>query len=378
MSSLKLRGAWGQAGRAPTAFSATQTYTVSRVTLGGTTGSAISTSVYGNPNLEAERGDEIELGLDAGLFRERLGIDFTYYNKRTTDMLQSVSIAPSTGFIGTRLANLGEVTNKGIELSVFGSPVQLRDFAWDSRVNVSTNANKLISFGIPGKTVDTPSGQAFGSVQQHRPGYPLGGYWVTPPQRGPDGAPLLTATGQPIYNPGDSARRYIGPSTPTREVGFSNTFSIFRYFRVYTLLDYKGGHYIFNQKERSRCQAANDNCAANNDPRARFPATAADTILNKELALRRATTISPQWIQKADFVKLREVSVTIDVPSSWIRRAGASSGNFVLSGRNLAIWSDYPGVDPEVNSYGGRNFVRIDAYALPMIRRFSAGFNIQY
>jgi hypothetical protein len=58
--------------------------------------------------------------------------------------------------------------------------------------------------------------------------------------------------------------------------------------------------------------------------------------------------------------------------------SGASSANFVLSGRNLALWSDYEGVDPEVNSYGGRNFVRIDAYALPMVRRLTAGFNIQY
>jgi TonB-linked SusC/RagA family outer membrane protein len=378
VSTLKLRGAWGQAGRAPTAFSATQTYTVSRVTLGSTTGSAISTSVYGNPNLEAERGNEIELGFEAGMLRERLGIDFTYYNRTTSKMLQAVSIAPSTGFIGTRLANLGEVTNKGIELSVFGSPVQLRNFSWDSRVNVSTNANKLVSFGVAGKTVDTPTGQAFGTVQQHRPGYPLGGYWVTPPQRGPDGAPLLTATNQPIYNPGDTARRYIGPSTPTREIGFSNTFTVLKYFRVYALLDYKGGHYIFNQKERSRCQAANDNCLANNDLRARFPQTAADTILFKELQLRRATAISPEWIQKADFVKLREVSLTVDVPSAWMRRTRASSASFMLSGRNLGLWSDYPGVDPEVNSYGGRNFARIDAYALPMVRRLSAGFNLQY
>jgi TonB-linked SusC/RagA family outer membrane protein len=378
ISTLKLRGAWGQAGRAPTAFSATQTYTVSRVTFGPTTASAINTSIYGNPNLEAERGNEIELGFDAGLFSERLGLDFTYYNKTTSDMLQAVSIAPSTGFIGTRLANLGEVNNKGLELSVFATPIQLRNFSWDTRLNIATNKNELKSFGIIGKTLDTPTGQAYGSVQQHRPGFPLGGYWVTPPQRGADGAPLLTSAGAPIYNAGDSARRYIGPSTPTREIGFSNSFSVLKYFRLYTLLDYKGGHFIFNQKERSRCQSANDNCLANNDPRARFPVTAADTILNKELALRRAAAISPEWIQKADFVKLREVSVTMDVPQQLIRRTGASSATFVLSGRNLAIWSDYPGVDPEVNSYGGRNFVRIDAYALPMVRRFSAGFNFQY
>ena len=377
VSTLKLRGAWGQAGRAPTAFSATQTYTVSRVTFGQTTASAINTSIYGNPNLEAERGSEIELGFDAGVFSERLGIDFTYYNKTTSKMLQAVSIAPSTGFIGTRLANLGEVTNKGIELSVFGAPVQLKNFGWDMRVNVATNANKLTSFGVVGKTVDTPTGQPFATVQQHRPGYPLGGYWVTPPQRAADGSPIIV-NGAPVYNAGDTARRYIGPSTPTREVGFSNTFSLFRYIRVYTLLDYKGGHYIFNQKERSRCQAANDNCAANNDPRARFPVTAADTILSKELILRRVANVSPEWIQKADFVKLREVSLTVDVPSQWMRRTGASSASFVLSGRNLAIWSDYDGVDPEVNSYGGRNFVRIDAYALPMVRRMSVGFNLQY
>jgi len=106
--------------------------------------------------------------------------------------------------------------------------------------------------------------------------------------------------------------------------------------------------------------------------------TAADTILSKELILRRVANVSPEWIQKADFVKLREVSLTVDVPSQWMRRTGASSASFVLSGRNLAIWSDYDGVDPEVNSYGGRNFVRIDAYALPMVRRMSVGFNLQY
>jgi len=377
-STLKLRGAWGQAGKAPTAFSATQTYTVDRATAGNQTISAIRTSVYGNPNLEAERGSEIEVGLEAGMFRERLGIDFTYYNKSTSKMLQSVSIAPSTGFIGTRLANLGEVTNKGIELSLFGTPVLLRNFGWDTRFNISTNANKLIDFEIPGKTVDTPTGQAYGTVQQSRPGYPLAGYWVTPPQRAADGSAILTPTGVPVFNTGDSARRYIGPSTPTREVGFSNTFTFFRYFRAYALLDYKGGHYIFNQKERSRCQSANDNCWRNNNPSARFPTTAADTILFKELAVYRGAAITPEWIQKADFVKLREVSLMIDVPRAIVRRSGAASASFVLSGRNLALWSDYEGVDPEVNTYGGRNFVRVDAYALPMVRRLSAGFNIQY
>ena len=377
-SSLKLRGAWGQAGTAPSAFSATQTYTVGRVTQGPNTGSAIVTSVYGNPNLEAERGNEIEVGFEAGLFRERLGIDFTYYNKETTGILQSVSIAPSTGFIGSRLTNLGKVTNKGMEVSLFGTPVQLRNFRWDTRLNISTNANKLVDFGIPGRVLDNPTGQPYGTVQQNRAGYPLGGYWVIPPQRAADGSAVLNATGAAVFNTGDTARRYIGPSTPTRELGFSNTVTFFRYFRAYALLDYKGGQFIFNQKERSRCQAANDNCWRTNNPRARFPRTRADSILFKEIAVYRSTSITPEFIQKADFIKLREVSLTIDVPPFIVRKSGAASASILLSARNLGIWSDYEGVDPEVNSYGGRNFVRIDAYALPMVRRLSLGFNIQY
>ncbi|MGQ0646531.1 MAG: SusC/RagA family TonB-linked outer membrane protein [Gemmatimonadaceae bacterium] len=377
LNSLKLRGAWGQAGRAPSAYSAPQTYTVDRVTLGTATGSAARTASIGNPDLKPEKGQEIELGFEASGFGDRIGADVTYYNKKTSDMLQSISVAPSTGFISTRLTNLGEVTNKGVELSLFGTPVDLLNVRWETRLNLSTNSNELLSFGIPGKILETPGGQAYGAVQQHRPGYPLGGFWVTPPQRGPDGAALLTPAGAAIFNPGDSARRYIGPSTPTREIGFSNTVTLFKYFRLYGLFDYKGGNYVFNLQERNRCQGS-DNCWRTNNPRARFPQTAADSILFKELAVYRNASTSPEWIQKGDFIKLREISLTFDAPRRVAARMKAQSLSFIFSGRNLALWSDYEGIDPEVNSYGGRNFVRIDAYAAPMMRRLSAAINLQY
>jgi TonB-linked SusC/RagA family outer membrane protein len=377
LNSLKLRGAWGQAGTQPTAYSAPQTYTVDRATLGTTTASALRTSSFGNPDLKPERGEEIELGFDAGLLDDRLGVDFTFYNKTTRDMLQSISIPPSTGFISTRLTNLGEVTNRGVELSLFGTPMRRNRFAWDTRLNISTNRNKLVSFNVPGKLLESSGTQPYGTVQQHREGYPLGGFWVTPPQRGPDGAALLTPAGAAIFNPGDTARRYIGPSTPTREIGFSNTFTLWGGMRLYALLDHKGGFYVYNLQERNRCQS-NDNCWRVNNPQARFPVTPADSILFKELAVYRNASPSPEWIQKADFVKLREVSVTLDLPAQMVRFSRASAASLILSGRNLKIWSDYEGVDPEVNSYGGRNFVRIDAYALPATRRLSAAINLTF
>jgi hypothetical protein len=369
---------------------------VDRVTLGAATGSAARTASYGNPDLKPEKGEEIELGFEASAVRDRLGLDFTVFSRTTRDMLQSVSVAPSTGFISSQWTNLGEVNNRGLELALFGSPVDLRRFRWESRLNFSAGRNELVAFGVPGLTVATSGTQPYGTVQQHREGYPLGGFWVTPPLRcGVDpvaasaatsganacrwnqGEAQLTTAGAAIFNPGDSARRYIGPSTPTRELGFSNTFTLFRTFRIYALLDYKGGFNVFNLQERNRCQA-HDNCLRLNDPSARFPQTAADSIRNREFAVYRNASISPEWIQKGDFVKLREVSLTVDVPRRLVTRSGAQSMSFIVSARNLGLWTDYEGTDPEVNSYGGRNFVRVDAYATPMVRRLSAAVNIQY
>ncbi len=378
ITSLKLRSAWGRAGRAPSAYSAPQTYTIDRVMLNPTTvGSALRTSAFGNPDLKPETGSEIELGFDAGLFSERVGVDFTYYNKVTTDMLQSIGVAPSLGFIGSRLTNLGKVSNKGIEVALFGRPIQTRNFDWDSRITYATNENKLEAFGIEGLVSQNPTGQAYGTVQQHREGYPLGSYFILPARRDENGKPILTAAGAATFAVGDTARRYAGTPAPKREVGFSNTLTVFKSFRIYALLDYKGGHHLYNFQEKNRCQS-NDNCAANMDPRARAPQNASDSVLAAELAVRRNAGIDYIWIQKADFTKLREVSLTYDAPASLTRYIGGRGASLTFSGRNLAIWSDYPGADPEVSSYGGRNFVRVDSYAAPAARRFSASINLQY
>lgn len=374
VNSLKLRAAWGAAGRAPSPYSAEQTYTIDRATLGATTGSALRTSSYGNPDLKPERGQEIELGFDAGLLNERVGIDFTFYNKTTSDMLVFVPVKPSTGFPTSRLTNLGEVSNRGIELALSATLLQREQALWDSRLSVATTRNRLESFDIPGKVSETPSGQAYGAVQQHRPGYPMGGYWAQSPRRNPDGSPVLNSAGAVQF---DTAK-FIGPSSPTREIGFANTVTLFRNVRLYALLDYKGGFYLFNLKERNRCQSFNDNCARNNDPRARFPKTAADSLLNKELAVWRNATPAALWIEQADFVKLRELSLTYTVPPRWVAAARASGASVIVSGRNLSLWSDYSGIDPEVNSYGGRLFVRTDAYASPMTRRLSVAVNLTY
>jgi TonB-linked SusC/RagA family outer membrane protein len=376
-NTFKLRSAWGQAGRSPEPYSATQTYQIIRSTISQTsTVSGLITNSYGNSSLKPERGEEFEVGFESSHLSDRLGFDFTYYNRRTRDMLLGVAVAPSLGYISSPLTNLGTVKNSGLELGVNATPVTSSNFTWDARVNFATNNDILESFGVAGKTSENPISQAYGVVQQHRVGYRLGAYWAPVVQRDAEGNIKLTSGGA-IDTIGTT--RYIGPSAPTRELGFSNTFTFFKNFRLYALLDYKGGHYLFNAKERSRCQAANDNCAAVNDPRflaARAPKTRADSLLRRELDALR--TVPSLFIEKADFVKLREVSLAVTIPPRLIARTGASTAQLVFSGRNLGLWSDYSGLDPEVNSYGGRNFVRVDAYANPMSRRLSGQLNLTF
>lgn len=366
---FKLRAAWGEAGRAPSPYSAVRTYTISVVTLGATTASALRTSAYGNPNLKPERGREVELGFESQLLNSRASVDFTYYNKRMNDVLVSQPVAPSTGFRSSQQSNIGSTANSGIELSLAGTPLQLRNFGWDARLSLSTNHNELLSFGDTSIKSITPFA-SYGSVQQLRVGYPLGGYWAPYPKRNPDGSLVLVNGAISL-----DTSVYIGPSMPTRELSLANTFTFFRDFSLYSLFDYKGGFYNYRGVDLYRC-ASSQNCRELNDPN--FPAA--------ELPIYQAgVSNAPRavYIHKADFWKLRDVSLTYSLPQRIAGKMSATAASVTLAGHNLAIWSKYPGPDPEVNTYGRRiaidgQFIRGDIYAMPMTRRLTAAINLTY
>ncbi len=376
VTDLKFRAAYGHAGRAPDPFSATQIYTVDRVVLGDSVRSALRAQAYGNDSLRAERGKEFEVGFDVGLFENRVGVEVTYYNRRMNDVIISTGVPPSTGFGSTfygatqaQLRNLGTISNTGAEMTLTATPVRLADFVWESRVNVATNHNQLVAFGDPGRVSLNPGGQSYGIVQQHRAGYPVGGYWARLPLRNPDGTPVLVGTTVQL----DTAT-FIGPSAPMREISLANTFTLFRDFSLFVLFDYKSGHYLFNQREFDRCRVRS-NCARLADPRNVDPATG--TALNPEVNVWRQN-IPGVWIEPATFLKLRDLSVTYAIPPAWAGRFRASAASITLAAHNVALWSDYSGMDPEVNSYGDVNFSRADAYPAPMLRRVSLSVNASF
>ena len=376
---LKLRAAYGQAGNAPAPFSADRTFAPEATTIDGASASGLTPAAYGNLGLKAETGQEVELGFDASLFNNAVGLEVTYYNQHTKDALMSIPDPPSTGFNGNHLENVGEIANRGLEVLAQVSPIRKRSLTWDVIVSGSHNTNELVSFG--GTRNEIAFG-AFTNSQRHREGYPLGGFWAVDVARNADGSIALNGSGNvtvdatcswpdtedPNGRGGSCHEIYLGPSTPTRELGIANAFTILGNLRLYAQLDYKGGHYqvcaicsIRNRINTNTWEVANPEA----DP----------AVVKQWLSLQTLTHIMP-----ADFLKLREVSLSYNIPGSLGRFFQDYRWNVTLSARNLWMTTRYKGTgDPEVSFVSSpTTFDRTDYAGVPAPRRLQVAVNVAF
>jgi TonB-linked SusC/RagA family outer membrane protein len=358
LNDLRLRAAWGQAGNAPGPLDAVRSYTSNVVTTATGTQSALRYGSVGNPDLKPERGSEIEVGFETSALDRRVNLDMTYYNKTTKDALMQVSISPSTGFVGNQLTNLGTISNQGVEGRLSVTWIQRRALDLETGVTLATNTNKLVRFG------DARAPIIFGSYapsQRYQEGYPLGAMWAQRVQRNADGT-IVKVAGRPVL---DTASVYMGPSVPPREMTFSSDATIFQKLRFHTLFDYKAGHYQFNVKDwrRDRAGVSWDTVDPAADP---------DEVLVRQFASQTYLHIQP-----ADFLKLRDVSFSYDLPVAWAKRY-MERASVSVSGHNLKVWTKYGGADPEVNFNGVSTFNRNDSWTVPMTRRYSASLTVNF
>ena len=388
MDQLKLRAAWGQAGNAPNPFSADRTFGTSQTSFMDETVNYLTFGSYGNPDLKAETGQEIELGLESSILEGRVGVDLTWYYQQTKDALVSIPDPPSSGWAGSHLVNIGEIKNTGLEVLVNASPVHTRSVEWNSTVGLNFSKNELVSFGrYPDGSalLDEMTFGAFASVQRHREGYPLGGFWAVDVERDASGVPVLDGNNATVlssctWRPSDPnwsidqcQEEYMGPMLPTREIAWSNTLTVFGNWRIFANLDYKGGHYqwcaICSVNSRTDLNTLE---LANPDP---TPEEYAEIRASRSLQTKK-------WIQPADFIKLREVSLSYTLPSEWAGKAGADRATITLTGRNLWYTTDYKFrevmYDPEVTFYSLDNFSSLDYASLPMMRRWMVSMRVGF
>jgi TonB-linked SusC/RagA family outer membrane protein len=350
LSSLRLRTAYGFAGQQPGPNDALRTFSTTSTSIAGVDVGGLLSNQLGNADIKPERTREFEAGFEAKLWDSRINFDFTYYNKKNTDQLFNLVIAPSAGTAATNLlTNLGATQNTGVEFLVNAQIFDSRNLAWDLTVSASKNANKLITLGYKPNGDTIPSVGVNTTVQQ-RNGMPLYSYWSRPfsyPATDADG--VLATTDVTV----DTTWRPMGYSQPRDEISITNGFEVLnRRLRITLLADYKGGSNLFNNEQGFLCQQS-PSCPyiSQYTTTGGYP-----TLYNqaRALAYRDKGTLNTAWgfIEPLQFWRLREVSAVYTIPDQWATRLFRAAGATVnVAVRNLHVWTNYSGVDPEAN-YG--------------------------
>ena len=341
LNSLRVRSAIGSSGVQPGPNDALRTYSVVTTNIGNLDVSGLRSSQIGNQELKPERATEWEGGIETQVLDGRVNLDVTYYNKTSKDALINLTIAPSAGASsGSVLTNLGSVKNYGLEGVLTANLITMPRVAWDVTVAASRNSNKLVTLGTDASGRDVPP--IIGNTTRQIPGYPLNGYWQRP-------YTFDDANGDGIIVPAevtvDTGFVFLGYSQPRLELSVSSSVDLFRgRIRLNGLLDHKSGYRVLNSEQQFLCQQA-PGC---------FGLTSYDAPLWEQARAiaQRFTPVLSQtgYIEDVSFWRIREVSVTYSPGEQWAQRLlRARDVSVTLAGRNLKVFTDWTGADPEQN-----------------------------
>lgn len=381
LGELRLRSQWGKAGRPPGIYDPVKVWDPISA-LGGVP--AVTTSRIGERKLGPEVSTEWESGFDLSTLKDRLNLQVTYYQQKTTDGLLPFRYPPSLGFLGLQNRNLAKISNKGWEIALKGRPLDYSFLRWGVGINVSTNKNEILDLA------DVPEAPVFWS-QKNKKGYPVGGYHADRIELGPDGKVFLNRD------------VYIGPAYPTRTVQISTEITLFRNIRLSALVDHQGGHYTESGTfaiMTGRLIGAGDPVfpAETGRPVAPWarevyrerdmlagmgmPTTDPNLYSNPVMAAYvLGTPFGRPWgnrVLKADFWRLREVTVSYSIPSAWIRGFGLTSASVYFSGRNLWFTHDALTMDTESNYLTGNEYAQQDFFVLPQLYQYYFGIRVGF
>lgn len=369
LSSTKLRASFGFAGKQPDPGAADLTF--GRLDIFAVPSTVITRP--GNPQLSPSLTNEAEAGVDISLFEGRAGLEFTYYQQNVTSDLFNVRTAPSQGFGGReQFFNLGRIRTTGLEASVFANVQIAEQFSWETRVNLSTVDNTVLDDG----------------------GFPFtaGPFAATPFVRVQTGRRVaeiyLPVTVMNQYGTASNAptSTFFGPVTPTLTGNWTNTFTLARSLTLSVNIGWAAGFSVWNltranmhrngiwDADFSEADMTAGVAASRVAEALRTPQQIADLIKFNQ----QTTSQSEVFIERGDYVKLREATLSYVLPDEWFASA---LRNFTISlaGNNLFILSGYKGFDPEV-SVGGSSLLNrgADNRSIPNPRVFIVRASFQF
>jgi TonB-dependent starch-binding outer membrane protein SusC len=356
LSQLRLRAALGYAGNQPPLASAYARFSRYGTTINVDRLGLVPLAQSGNPGLKPERQREVEAGVDISTFGDRAALSLTYYDQYTHDLLLSRPFAPSTG-VGSVLDNVGEMSNRGIELQLNTVNLQRGSFGWNSTVIYSRNRNR----------VERLEGDPYfiGYGNRVEAGQPLGMLYMTGFRRDPNTGEILSDEVGPLAS---QTRIIVGNPWPEWTGSLVNEFTLGASWSASFMLDGQFGHQLWNQTRRIQ-----DIFGAG----PLFDQLLRGEITQAERA--RHQSIWENYVEDASFVKLRQLAVRYSTSAAWLRSVGARAMQVELLGRNLHTWTDYTGYDPEINMFGLSTVERgVDFAVYPNARVYTLGVRLTY
>lgn len=335
-----------------------------------------ATSVLGNPNLKPELHKELELGLEAKLFRNKLGFDVTVYRKITNDLITNAPLDPSTGYTSTNI-NIGEVSNKGIEIGLDYTPVKFGDFSWNIKGNLfayetvvedlGTTLSQVVIAGFTNLGNFALEGQPFNIMQ---------GSTI---QTDADGQLVIDANGNYVQAPGIGI---IGDPNPEFTSSLINTVS-WKGLTLTAQVDYRQGGDIYSVTSRAMlARGLTTSTDFNRDGTFVLPGVKQsdgqpnDIQITATQAYFNNVGFGPSQVSVWDgtTVRLRDVTLAYQLPASLLENLPIGSVSLSISGQNLWFkavnFPDDINFDSDVNGIGVGNGLGFDFLNGPSARRY--------
>ncbi len=406
----KLRASWAEVGKDTDPYE-TNAYYISNVLTSSNQVTWTRGNSRGDQSLKPERTNTIELGTELRAMNNRIGLDFTWYKLNSRDQIIPVFISPTSGYTSV-ITNAGEVENKGIEIVLNGSPIKKQDFSWDVTLNFSRNRNKVISIVEGLKEIVV--GNWFGYVgstatMKYIPGYPVGNIYGTSVQRyygskADDGMtvdnslPLVIAStgsnrGFPVR---DLTQRILGNSQPDWTGGISNNFT-YKNLRLSFLFETQQGQDRYNQLGNYQAAFGTAPFTIDRNDTKVFDGVLPDGTTNtQEVWMGQGVGpdgrdytdgyyrnvyrgITENFVEDASWVRLRNLSLSYQLPSKFLRTNVIKDASITFTGNNLLLWTDFSGFDPDASSFNsGSNVDAFTGFAYPAVRSYLFSINLNF
>jgi len=391
ISDLKIRAGFGISGNNRIGnYSAIGLLSPGYYPGGGTLQNTVDPESIPNEDLGWEKTQQINLGLELGLFNDRIRVETDFYNSQSIDLLLDVQVPTITGY-DSQLQNIGKVQNRGVELAVTTRNL-IHDFKWNTNFNISFNRNKVLEVGPDRRPIYASAPNANNAFVSPI-GYPIATFYgykyegVFTSQEELDRYPHLAAdqigdgryadvNGDGILNQND--KTYLGNNHPDFIAGMTNHFS-YKNFSLGIQFTGSYGAEVFSFFKRMVGIYHGDrNGMIEQVNRWRSPEDPGDGIHFR--ATRNPTgwqrDPSSAWVQDASYLRLRNVNLAYNVGQNLLDRLHVGALRLYVTGGNLFTITNYTGYDPETSSEGAGLQKGGDYLGYPTSRSFIFGINL--